>query len=260
MSRCISLLLSIGLALAPLPVLANVPPDLIRLKDGGMLRGTIVEMVPGEKVTISLFDGELRTLPMSDVDYAGAADAAPTTSSAQETVEPMVTVRTEKMTLKLRTPGEKLTWHLSESAGVAYGPGGFAVALNFRRLCTSPCEAELPAGSHRLALAKQEGFPITAIDPLDVSRDGELVGHYDDNSTTRAVILIAGIAAVLGGTALMISPLLSDDESADPGDDDYEPDDGLGVGFYAGLGVMFVGALSFSFMPGDEVRIEYVGP
>src|SRR5689334_10616230 len=53
---------------------APTPPDLVRTKDGGMLRGTIVEKVPNDHVEIQLANGQTRTVKMSEVEYAGPAN------------------------------------------------------------------------------------------------------------------------------------------------------------------------------------------
>src|SRR5688572_477116 len=52
-------------------------PDVVRLKNGGLLRGTISELVPGQTVTIVTASGKTRELPMAEVDYAGPADKDP---------------------------------------------------------------------------------------------------------------------------------------------------------------------------------------
>src|SRR3954471_22558833 len=49
-------------------------PDVVRLKNGGMLRGTISELVPGGDVVLITATGEERRFAMRDVDYAGPAD------------------------------------------------------------------------------------------------------------------------------------------------------------------------------------------
>src|SRR5688572_540615 len=55
----------------------GTPPDIVRLRNGGMLRGTIVELKPGETVEILLLNGETRKIPMADVEYAGPAETPP---------------------------------------------------------------------------------------------------------------------------------------------------------------------------------------
>jgi hypothetical protein len=61
----------------PAPAAAATAPDLVRLKNGGMLRGTIAESEPGQSVTIVLLTGETRKISAADLRYAGPANAAP---------------------------------------------------------------------------------------------------------------------------------------------------------------------------------------
>lgn len=49
-------------------------PDLVVLRNGGMMRGSIVELVPGDHVLIQLPNGEERRIDMSEVEYAGRAE------------------------------------------------------------------------------------------------------------------------------------------------------------------------------------------
>lgn len=60
-------------ASSPAPATAPAAmPDIVVLKDGSMLRGTIVELDKQKEVTIQLPTGKTRTIAMSEVTYAGA--------------------------------------------------------------------------------------------------------------------------------------------------------------------------------------------
>src|SRR5262245_37595241 len=91
--KCLGFALLACSFLATLPCAADeapttaavVPPDVVLLKNGGMLRGTISELVPGEFVAITIGSGEVRKLPMSDVRYAGPASQMPAAQTAPET-------------------------------------------------------------------------------------------------------------------------------------------------------------------------------
>jgi len=54
-------------------------PDVVVLKDGSLVRGTISELKKGEFVTIFLMTGETRTIPTAKVEYAGADSTVPRT-------------------------------------------------------------------------------------------------------------------------------------------------------------------------------------
>lgn len=71
-------------ATAPAPASAPsaAAPDIVMLRSGGLVRGTISELEPGVKVVILTMTGEEKTFPMSDVRYAGAASEAPRSKPA----------------------------------------------------------------------------------------------------------------------------------------------------------------------------------
>src|SRR4051794_21414836 len=58
----------------PAPASPASPPDVVKLKDGSLLRGTIVELKAKEFVQIQLLTGEVRRLGMDQVEYAGPAN------------------------------------------------------------------------------------------------------------------------------------------------------------------------------------------
>ena len=49
-------------------------PDIVVLKNGGMMRGSIVELVPEDYVLIQLPNGEERRIDMAEVEYAGRSE------------------------------------------------------------------------------------------------------------------------------------------------------------------------------------------
>jgi hypothetical protein len=74
----------------PLPGASTEPTrpvaakDVVKLKSGGLLRGTIAELVPGEFVVIVLITGETRRIAASEFDYAGPEDQLESTAKSQE--------------------------------------------------------------------------------------------------------------------------------------------------------------------------------
>jgi hypothetical protein len=56
---------------------APAAPDAVKLKNGGLLRGTISELIPGKSVVLITATGEVRTIPMEEVEYAGPPRAWP---------------------------------------------------------------------------------------------------------------------------------------------------------------------------------------
>jgi len=230
-------------ALAEEPSAAGVEAsakDIVRLKNGGMLRGTISELVPGETVTIVTVAGKTREIKMSEVAYAGPADEAPEqdapappptptpapaaapvaapstiTTSEPSKVEPYVTVQGRRATLHLESEPSGLTFHRASSSAVAVGPGGVAMALGYDRLCTAPCQITIPAGTEVLALSRPGERAFTAGPVTIPAGESRLVGKFESRAGLRATGWVITAASVVGGLALMYVALSSTERECD---------------------------------------------
>ncbi len=224
-------------------------PDLVLLKDGGMLRGTIVELIPGETLVIVLATGETRRLSMHWVHYAGPADEAPargahsnapaptgpkqspippTTNVDAPTRSPDTTKGSVRVDFEGVGPKDPVTFHLvtHELEGTVQAWGSFGAGLtvkahSVKRLCQSPCTQELAKGSYAFALSSGDGEPVRAEGGFEITEPSAVHGEYHSNAGARAaggVIIVGGIVA---GTALMVAskndcdPLESNCESFD---------------------------------------------
>lgn len=185
---------SVGLAQAPLP-------DVVHTRDGGMVRGTLVERVPGSHLVIQTATGDLRRIEEADVVTARPIPGGPPPAAASPGVR-----------LRLSSD-QRLGFHLvtGSASATAWGPGGVARArgYDFRPLCRAPCETTLPPGNHQLALARGDDTPIPA-PSLDITGPATLHGEYTDNTAIRVAgwtTLVVGVAA---GLSLMMFPLFDD--------------------------------------------------
>jgi len=160
---------------------------------------------------------------MSEVLYAGpenkepgAPPAAPTKTSNDQwsnqanDSKPYVTVRGAEAKLHLQSTPPGLTFHREDSSAVAYGTGGVARATGYARLCTSPCDISLPAGTETLAVSNEGGSPVSA-GPVSIpAGESTLVATYKDNHGVRLAgygVMIAGavVGTVLIGTSFHTS-------------------------------------------------------
>jgi hypothetical protein len=106
------------------------PLETVFLKNGGVVRGLLVEIIPGDHVTVQLPNGEFAKVAWSDVDRLERV-GAPTPSPAPPpltapAVGPKALVHIESprhVTLDRKNPGEDQPWVTA---------------------CESPCDAELP--------------------------------------------------------------------------------------------------------------------
>jgi hypothetical protein len=211
---------------APPPRAANgASPDVVRLHKGGLLRGTISELVPGEYVVLVLLTGEVRKLAMADVAYAGPADELPkmpgsgatgdnpyvardteaarsrTPSGRRDAARPFVAVHGREVRLSLRANERDVSFYVKTSAAVA-GHFGYNVhASGYTLICTAPCEASLPEGRYTFALAKKDGKPVVSR-ALTLRGDRTLRGQYRDRSGLR----VGGW--ILFGTSLGLGSLM----------------------------------------------------
>jgi len=205
-----------ALLVAPLARAQGVPPDLIRTRDGGMLRGTIIEKIPGDRVEIQLPNGQLRTVKMSEVEYAGpasASEAAPPTPPAPMGLHANVaTIDVPMARLELSSKQKGVTFHRKMSAGRGTAEGwsggqhGGSVSLafatsHFERLCTAPCAAQVPQGTYSLGLSLHDGA-VVPVEGLDLRGRMRIDGQFNSNANLRragwaVAILSLGVGAAM---------------------------------------------------------------
>lgn len=188
---------------APAPAL-----DLVRLKDGSMLRGTISEMVPGDFVLIVLITGEKRRIPEGSVAYAGPADGAPVPAPLPVPAAPApapalrAEVVIEGPSAHVAFVSEPDGMQLFKRSAVA---AGRSYAVGYDELCTAPCRFSLPAGTHYFAVARRAGVPLK-LSPLRLPA-GELtlIAKVDNRRTARVVVASSSAAVALVGTIALIA-------------------------------------------------------
>ena len=179
-----------------------------------MVRGTLVENIPGDHVTIQLATGEMRTFPASDVIRVGPGASAvmvPEPTYAQPVVaapaEPMVNVRVVGNTEELSL--HRLTGTASVSVWTGRGMGTAAID-SFAILCGAPCEQNLPAGSYTLGVSQGTGMARRADHSIwHLDHDTTLELEYENREGIRiAGWVIFGVASVgyaLGATLPLLS-------------------------------------------------------
>lgn len=178
---------------------AETPPDVVKKKDGGLLRGTIEELDPKGKVTLILPSGERRTLDMTDVEYAGPAARAPggppePPPAARAAPVGGITVSTQAADVVLKADDPDITYHVRSTEGVVTTSHGSGVVLGYSRLCTAPCSAQLPVGSYTLGLSRGDRGVVEA-DPVTIRGPSTLEATYRSRQGTRT----GGWFVVLGG-------------------------------------------------------------
>ncbi|HXK19530.1 MAG TPA: hypothetical protein VNG33_17090 [Polyangiaceae bacterium] len=253
---------------------ATAAKDVVRLKNGGLLRGTIAELVPEDSVTIVTVAGKTRTFQMKEVDYAGPADRDPSATAPAPTpappptdapafaptpapVKPYVTVNGQEAHLHFVSEPPGLTFHRQTSAAVLVNSHGRIRAEGYERLCTAPCSINIPAGTEKLALSEADGEPVPATSVTFPSGESTLKGNIESNQGVRSGgIVVMLIGAVAGSVAVYASIGSHQDCSGYVGCD-TKSDVNLPL-MALGMGVLGVGGLVgvLMLMTPDESHVE----
>lgn len=214
------------------PARSGVAPasgDVVLLASGGIVRGTISELLPGDRVVIVSLTGSTQTFRWAEVRYAGAAAGAPAASNAAAApapsppadsspqavtdsrdkggrVRPLVTVHAPEARLELRADTPDVTFHVSTGAAVS-DTWNRVSAIGYDRICTAPCEASIAAGTYSLALSLEGDSPVPWRAPVALPAGAStLEGRYRSNGGIRAVgwtLMVAGPAAGLAAILLI---------------------------------------------------------
>jgi hypothetical protein len=220
----------------------NAGADVVRLKDGGIFRGTISEYVPGVRVVIVTVAGTVREFPMADVAYAGPIDpdAAAAKAPADEEPQPDDTEleATDSASigeLRLESEPAGLTFYRQVSTGIGTG---------YQRLCTAPCKVNLPAGTAVLSLGEpndpnSKGV-ISVVIPAGSSR---LVGTFKSRAGVRAAGWVLAVGSLVAGTAMVVLSY-GDEQRCSYGGYCYEISDTDYVLLAAGTAVATVGLIA----------------
>jgi hypothetical protein len=197
---------------------AAEPPDLVRLKNGGMIRGTIQEYVPGDYVVIKLPNGEERRIAGDQVEQAGPAEAreaAPAPAPAPEhpasaaapSPQVIARVKEDQAPVHFTHEGdEPIAFHVrtgTQTGTISGGWGRTISADSYEQICSAPCTADLQKGTHKLALSRSDGKPIGVSELVTVDGPSTVSGTYESFAGMRTagwIMAVAGGALAIGGT------------------------------------------------------------
>ena len=220
-------------------------PDLVRLKDGSLFRGTIAELVVGDHVIIVTLAGESRRFAMADVEYAGRAQSLeekkePDPDEEEEEAAPPP--RRQRAPTSVKVSFQAKTKSTTTLHVVAYMPSSAAPepeSVAFRPeqpLCAAPCETGLPVGKYRFGVGGESGHVERVPTIFEVTAPTALQGSYHDNHETRAAGWgILALSGLLGTTLVALGTVKEDKTMVIAG--------GLGgvvgMGFGLALGLQF---------------------
>ncbi len=224
----LALVLVVGLAHAPRARAAEAPggdlADTVELEDGGFLRGTIVEFMPGKKIVLRLPGGELRTIPAAALRAASrggkalpigpAGEAPPSPPAAEGAGAPGGTVVPAEVTaawakvpgprVKIAAAADRLGF-LERRIGEDDGTDSVA----YHVVCRLPCEAVVPARDpqpYRIGALRTEPTPWLAAPDRDVTLRASLAAGVWP-LWPRGTLVAGLFFAALGGAAYGINEL-----------------------------------------------------
>jgi hypothetical protein len=167
--------------------------DVIDLKNGGVLRGTLIDAIPNGHARIQLVTGEVATVPWQDIERIERAAqppaAAPAPAAAAIAVSPAPAAG----------PAAGKVWMHIEGSQVAElqrdttGDGN-----NWETVCTAPCDKAVPAQSGYRIVG--EGIRDSAAFEVTGTNGERQTLSVDEGSRSGFVLGIVGTAA--GGVAL----------------------------------------------------------
>lgn len=196
---------------ASAPATAQPPAnDVVRLKNGGLLRGSIAELVPGEFVVIVLITGETRRIPAADFSYAGperdAADEGAEEEEEEEEQEEEVEEAKPRPRPRSRSNAGSMDMDPGELVRVQSTSGALWVysrapatgrGKRFEQLCKTPCEVSLAPGDYELALSDVDSTdPVAARQRVQIEGTTNLEATYESREALRT----AGVVVLLLGT------------------------------------------------------------
>lgn len=178
---------------------ATATIDSVHLRNGGLYRGRVTEIVPGDHVTVIVDKGETKRVPWAEVDRVIVASTAlPAPSSSSAPVPGATTPATPPMV------GPRAHVRITSSKNVILyrRPAG---STGWVQACTSPCNQELPIGdAYRVtgsAVAASKEFR------LDASPGGSVNIAVDPPSTGG--MLLGGFLAGGGATTAYVGMLMA---------------------------------------------------
>jgi hypothetical protein len=223
LSKCLAASLFAAVIAVSGVAAADLGPDEVTLKNGGMLRGDVISVEPGTKVVLMEAGASApRTIPWAEVadvergkfaddggedapDKGEASDKEAAPSSGKAGVSRVHILSEEKVQLH-----EELDTQYAQA-------GAYAVALTRGRVaCTSPCDQTIDGSRGQKFVVAGDGVPASKPFYLNES-SGETTVKVEPGSTGRAtgggVLVTVGTLGALTAATLLIVGGVSDSGS-----------------------------------------------
>lgn len=204
-------------------VVGSAVVDAVHLRNGGLFRGHVTEIVPGDHVTLIVERGEPKRIPWGEIDKVVVSTTTappPPTGGAQGGGEQVGARTIPTATAPTTAPmnGPKVRVHISSSSTVVlYRRVSGSTAWTLA--CTSPCNEMLPLGdSYRVngnGVAQSSEFSLQGSPggTVDVKVDGQSTGGMVLGGSLAAVGAMVGYVGLLAVAATIDRHNSSDDDA-----------------------------------------------
>lgn len=211
---------------------AQLPPDVVRLRDGGLFRGTISQYEPGRHVVIVLPNGEERRFEAAQIEFAGPAAEMPAPSApaptpappaqapappAQGPPAPLVVQIAPPLAFPVRFESERPQLQIFRIVGAEqrlrvtatqYGASSYLESnAIFERVCTTPCEVPFLPGFYGLGVSGGGGIVRPGDPALHVAGPTRVHVAWTDRELMRIIGFAVAIAGGVLGAAGLIGGL-----------------------------------------------------
>ena len=166
------------------------PPDTLYLRNGGMIRGRVQEILPTSHVLVTLSTGEVRRVPWNEIERVIVASAAtiPPLPSLPSTPPPAVAPPAPTTPLPMVGPRVRVHVESKKKVELHRKRDGVGGTSGWVHACMSPCDVELPLG---------DTYKVTGSGILSSS---EFHLHAEPNHTANVVVDPTSIGGmVIGG-------------------------------------------------------------
>ncbi len=180
----------------PTPAWPACGDDVVTTRDGGMVRGVIVELVPRERITVKLATGKVVNVPWETVHHV--EQGGPIGRACPESPPPNVLDDTGNVTVVIAERGFELEQQ---------------VGTQWIKICDTPCERVVPRDRfHRISgsgIQTSPGFRV-------LGQPGERVHVNVDPGHTAALglgigIVTVGVVVTYVGYAMLPVQAIDDD-------------------------------------------------
>ena len=222
LSKCLAASLFAAVIAVSGVAAADLGPDEVTLKNGGMLRGDVISVEPGTKVVLMEAGASApRSIPWAEVadvergKYADDGEDAPAKGDAtdKEAAPPSGKAGVSRVHILSE---EKVQLH--EELDTQYAQAGaYAVALTRGRVaCTSPCDQTIDGSRGQKFVVAGDGVPASKPFYLNEA-SGETTVKVEPGSTGRAagggVLVTVGTLGAITAATLLIVGGVSDSAS-----------------------------------------------